>query len=628
MYGLVWLLSIVGAVVLADKKNLSVPGCFFMALFLGPVGLIIALLLPPRTRTKPAPYSPSGNIRQEIADLKTALTALNERIAYLERACANEPQAVREPEQAPPSVSVEPAAEPTAKPEAMEFVLGKYWLSRIGVGLFVLGIGLFISYTFHYFSPLVKIMIGYFFAVAFLVWGERLEKNAAFRRLSWAILGGSWGLFYLTTYATHYIPATRLIETPGLALILLWVVSVCCIRYNLKYRSWIATGMSFFFGFMTMGLGALDFSSVGFWALLLGSLAFVAYRFGWFELLVSGLVGSYGMYCVVLAPKLDRFAYHASDYLNFRIAFAILTVTWCVFAFTFILQKLKEKLPSRQLVSCTLANTSLYVWLGLWLITSQLPLVYRTPRQFAFLMVLALTHMAFAALCRMSRKTNFIVLHTALAITLGSFALLLKYPQLSMSFWWILETAVVFGLGIYYREQVYRMMGWVLGVFVLGRFLIVDLASRKIYNWGGVAIEHGLIVGAMAAVCFALLGVFVQRPAVRDVLRDDEKDFYFFTFPIACALTMLFLMGDAAPARWLTLNWTVLGLGLLGIGFFLKHRAFRFCALGVLALACTRIVAYDLAGVDTIYKIVVVIFLGAVLLGVSLVYSRVKQNPS
>ena len=115
---------------------------------------------------------------------------------------------------------------------------------------------------------------------------------------------------------------------------------------------------------------------------------------------------------------------------------------------------------------------------------------------------------------------------------------------------------------------------------------------------------------------------------VKGSLKTEERNFHFFAFPIAGTLVLASLMADDSPARWLTLHWTLLGGVILLFGFLIKNRAFRFSALGVLAMACFRIFTYDLAKADTIYKIIVVIVLGAILLGISFVYARVKGNNS
>jgi hypothetical protein len=195
-----------------------------------------------------------------------------------------------------------------------------------------------------------------------------------------------------------------------------------------------------------------------------------------------------------------------------------------------------------------------------------------------------------------------------------------------MSFWWIIQMCMMFMLGIYYKQVIYRCMGWILGVGVFLRFFIADLYSTKVYAFGSMNVPHDICVAVFLACSFFFMGCLMDSVKIKDSLGGDEKNFYYFSFPAAGAIVLAALMADESPARWLTLHWTLLGLGLLLVGFFLKHRAFRFSALGLLAIACVRILFYDLAGVDTIYKIIVVIFLGAALLGVSFIYTKAKQN--
>jgi len=63
---------------------------------------------------------------------------------------------------------------------------------------------------------------------------------------------------------------------------------------------------------------------------------------------------------------------------------------------------------------------------------------------------------------------------------------------------------------------------------------------------------------------------------------------------------------------------------MLSIGFFLKNKVFRLSALCVLSLASLRVIFVDMSGVNTIYKITAFTVLGALLLGISMIYSKYK----
>lgn len=640
MFGLIWLVSIVGTIIVADQKNRSTIGFFFLSLVLGPVAFIVVMLIPAQPKNSlVTPYKivPSQNqaitpenAGRQLQEIRHTLQLLQGRIDQIEQtldgksmqASAQTPIPVIEAsnigvEQTQTVVSEE------NKPEALEFIFAKYWLNRIGVVLFVIGIGLFISYTFQYFSAWMKIAIGYFFAAMFLLWGNRLEKNPKLIKLAWGIIGGGWGLLYLTAYAMYYIPATKIITNSYVELAFLWAVSIGVVKFNLKYKSWVVTAMSYLLGFITMGLAGVDHFSIVFWALLLGSFAYLAHALRWRELLLTGIVGSYLMYIGNLRWQLFPSGYWHASPESCLTGLQFLTVAWVLFTLTLLYQKTAQGESGRYVVSGFLINTAMYATLGLTEVRGLSS--HSLGDQFVFLLILASIHLAAALYFRITEQSRHIVTHGIIAISLCSFAVLIRYPQLSVSFWWALEMMLVFGLGVYYKEYPYRVMGCILSAWVMLRFFCFDLSSHQVYQIGQWSIAHNVLAGIVAAAAYLILGRFFDFPKVKELLREEERDLYFYFFPVAGALVLVSFISDQAPQRWLTLQWTLLGLAFLMFGFWIKHRVYRLSALGILTLALGHIIVYDLSGVNTIYRIVVVIFLGAALLGTSMIYSRVKQ---
>jgi len=626
-----WVLSIVGSIVIADRKNLNVLFFFFLSIFLGPIALIIAAAstAKPKSTSNHIPTEPltAHQAREQLKGIKTTLHLLNQRIERIESVLGPEPsEQVVEPN----SASINP--EPTVKPliressksdqttETMEFVFGKYWLNRIGVVLFVIGIGLFINHTFHYFSSWFKIAIGYLFAVLFLVWGEQMHKNPRYQKLSWGILGGAWGLFYLVTYAMYYVPATKVISNSYVELALLWVVTAFAIQYNLKYRSWIATAMSYWLGFITLSLGSLDITSVIFWLMLIGSLAFLSYVFVWDELIVAGILGAYCVYQIVLVNKVGH---HFSGHYpinDFQLLMSFLGGAWMIYFCVLLAKQLKTAEVSKILLKAMAINTIFFAFFVLKEMESYQSNNVELP--FLFLLALSSCHLLAAVLCRYFQRPKYIVGYCGLAITLASMAILIKYQNINVIFWWIAQSVMMFALGVYYRELIYRVMFWLLGVGVLLHFYWVDLSSTVVYNFGFFKVGHDCLTAFLIAGISLVLGITVHLLLIKDALSKDERNIYLAMFPVIGAAILLTWMADNSPARWLTLHWSLLGLMLLGGGFLLQYRALRLTALGLLCVACGRILVYELAGVDTIYKIIVVIFLGAAFLGVSFLYSK------
>lgn len=628
MFSLVWVGSIVATIVLADRKNLNTVWFFFLSLCLGPIALIIVFLSQARANnlglSSTRKLTPQ-EAHQELLGIKTSLNLLMVRLERIEAVLKeDEPTGpVVYPSYSAadqPMAETNPTAPNVSAKETMEVVFGKYWLNRIGVVLFVIGIGLFINYTFQYFSAWAKIAIGYVIAAIFLLWGQKLEKAARYQKLSWGILGGAWGIFYLVTYAMFYVPATKLIHNSYVELALLWVVTVCAIQYNLKYRSWVATAMSYFLGFVTIGLAGVDATSVMFWAMLVGSLVYLACRFDWDELLSAGMMGAYGIYVVALKDKsLMVNSGHSGD---FAFHMSLIAIAWLFFMGAFLFQQRKHHDVSLRSIQRMIINTAAFVVCGCFLIED----AYRDNHtaQFNFIVMVAAGHALASLYSRVSKSSRYIVFHGVTAILLVSTAVFIKYQQLSVTYWWILQMVMMFVLGIYYREGAYRCMGWVLSVGVILRFFFVDLHSSYVCTWGALTVPHALMAAAFIALTFFTLGIVLNKPSIQECLTSDERKSLLPSLPFMGTLIVTGWLWKNSASRWLTLHLSLVGLSLLTLGFVSQYRAMRWCALSLFALCCLRILFFDLAGVDTIYKIIVVIFLGAVMLGVSLVYSKTK----
>src|SRR3989338_7061852 len=83
----VWIASIIGTLIIADQKKLSMVGYFFLSLFTGPLAVIIVLLLPSKTGNNainlPAAATLEGAQRQ-LGELKSHLFVLQQKINNLE----------------------------------------------------------------------------------------------------------------------------------------------------------------------------------------------------------------------------------------------------------------------------------------------------------------------------------------------------------------------------------------------------------------------------------------------------------------------------------------------------------------------------------------------------------------
>lgn len=626
LWSLIWVGSVIATCIIASRKNLNLATYCFMSLILGPVAVFIAFLESPR-----APYAQqqeipnhASNLRSELEEIKNAFLSLQKRIARLESLLSqpSEQPSVVAPviTEAPKKVVTEPSQ------ESFEFVFGKYWLNRIGIAVFVLGVAFFISYTFKYLNAVFQIMLGYLSAAVFLLWGSFLEKKPKYLKIAWGMLSGGWALLYLNTFAMHYIEATRLIANPLIVLFLLAVISCIAIIYNLKYNSWVVTSLTYLLAFITVGLGEFDYSTIIYCGLLSASIAYIAYRLNWYKLLLVGLCATYITHIAWLIPRLHS-GFLASKTVSlpvyqFQISFGMLTLAWIIFSIPAFLLKTDNQERLKAIVAAVLTNAAFYVALGLDELYRLKPQVdFSWDIRFVFLIAITCIYFAASYLYKRLNKANLIVTDVCVAFTALAMAVVIRVPRLSVGFFWILEMALLFALGLYYRQLVYRVLASVMAVLIVMRLFVVDFMSYNYYDILGFYLKHNIAIFIFASVCFFTMGTLVWHRKIEESLMKEEVSLY-KGFVVIGVLLLTFIVGKEANSRWLTLWWAIEGIAILAAGIFLQQWIYRVCALCVLSLACLRLVFMDMAGVNTVYKIAAFIILGAILLGASLVYSK------
>ncbi|MDQ3929210.1 MAG: DUF2339 domain-containing protein [Chloroflexota bacterium] len=104
---------------------------------------------------------------------------------------------------APASSVPGPSALPRKQPDILKS--GEFWLSRVGIVLFLLGVGFLFKYSVDqgWLTEWVRVAIGLATGVALLLTGLRLGAHR--QALKYILLGGSIATFYVTGYAAYQL---------------------------------------------------------------------------------------------------------------------------------------------------------------------------------------------------------------------------------------------------------------------------------------------------------------------------------------------------------------------------------------------------------------------------------------
>jgi hypothetical protein len=180
-------------------------------------------------------------------------------------------------------------------------VVATNWLNKIGVFVFVVGIALLVSYSFTRVGPAGRVAIGYVASAMLFATGVVLERRPGFHRYGYGLVAGGWAGLYFTTFATHGVPAARVLESVWVATALLLTVAVGMIVHSLRYREPVVTSLAFLVAFGTLAISPLTVFVLTAALPLACAVLIVSQRFGWPQMSAVGVAATYTMYAYRLA---------------------------------------------------------------------------------------------------------------------------------------------------------------------------------------------------------------------------------------------------------------------------------------------------------------------------------------
>lgn len=265
---------------------------------------------------------PPASSREELNELTVRVLSLEKEVAALRRAprktsevpvqVSQPPKPQSEviiPQATPPAIILPPrVTEPVAiQPvpsfgervrswlgeEEWETLVGGSLLNKLGALVFVIGIALFLGYSFTHMSPAGRALTSLGVSFALLGGGIWFERKPKFKIFSRGLIAAGWAALYVTSYAMYALPAAKLIENAALGSLLLLLVSVAMVAHSLRYRSQAVTGVAFFTTFAALAVTPSTTAAVLALLPLSISVLYLAYRYSWSAMAVFGAVATY-----------------------------------------------------------------------------------------------------------------------------------------------------------------------------------------------------------------------------------------------------------------------------------------------------------------------------------------------
>ena len=326
--------------------------------------------------------------------------------------------------------------------EGWERYVGTYILPRVGIVVVTVAVVTALILAARESTPISRVIFGYFVCAALLGVGRWLESK--YRSYARVLYSGGIALSYFVTFAAHYIPPARVIESRPLALgLLALVVAIWTVVAQIR-KSRIVAVLVTVLGHLTIFLstraagGLENYSVAGVVILSLGS-AFFLLRNRWYYVAVLGLAGAYINHTYWLLTG------HGEDTpAVFWTCMAIVSAYFLIFALAelFADENLRRKqMPTWFRTAIVTANSACFLALG-WLTVEGF--TYSESHQDLFRLGYALVLFLFAlAYLHLRKRDPLYNVYMTKAVAMATFGLATRYGGYTLTAWLAVESVAL-----------------------------------------------------------------------------------------------------------------------------------------------------------------------------------------
>jgi len=408
----------------------------------------------------------------------------------------------------------------------IELNIGKYWLNKIGIGMFVLGVGFLVAYSSRYFGllgPWGKILTGYFASALLFIVGWKFRRSEKLLNFGYVLTGGAWALTYFTTFAMHHFPQSRVVESEPAGLVLLAGVAACMLISSLKYRSEVLSGVAIFVGYVTATLGDVHYFTLISCAVEAMVILVLVYRFKWLRMMFFGIIMTYVAHFLWVTNNIHGAI--GIDPLSaakgtFLMNATFLTLYWAFFTIGIhLLAKVEDSVLGKRLAVANIANTLFYFLLLYPDITQLFP-----DQRFSFLLSLGAVFMLLAGFMFTSGASKLFACDAVLGIALVTFAIPIRYMPLETSLIWIAELPLLYYLGLELKSRTIRAVGFLLFLWTMLYYsLYLAGGSEYVELMGLGSIPMSAVTAFCMTLSFGVVFTLLRRAFACSTLSDSEN---------------------------------------------------------------------------------------------------------
>ncbi len=512
------------------------------------------------------------------------------------------------------------------------------WFARLGAAALLVGAGFGFKYGVDegIIGPGMRVLLGIAAGIALVLWGEWAERRD-WPRLSQAVGGGGIALLYLTVWSAFQLYG---LVSGVEAFAALTAVAAGGGYLALRYDSRALAVLSTIGGFgnaVLIGEGFERPSALFGYVVILDCVVLgLAYARGWRLLDHIAFVGTWALLVLGGATSV-LLADLSGEEPQTGLVLAFATVYFFLFSAVAVARRVGTAHPSpAPELLLLLANCALYVLTALALLADEDTIPWATSDQLRGPVILVAAGVNLVAgLIVRGRNADDPVAGAALAsaATLAAVWVPVQVPAHGVPAAWAALAAGMVVVAARTTLTTARFPGYLLlGLSLV--YLVGLFADPRFYDP-----ERVLLSRESAAFALHVAAFYVAAAALRDFSEDAERLLRGGLGVTASGMTLLWLSLEALAyfepvagvrdeqSLHFTLNgiWALYAAALLGFGIGARIAGARFLALGIFGVTGVKLVLHDVWMLDTLYRTIVFMGLGAIFLGCSVMYHRFRD---
>ena len=485
--------------------------------------------------------------------------------------------------------------------DSLETQIGQFWFAKAGIVILAIGIIFLMTFPYQNLPSFFPSLVGFILSGILFLLSNYWKKSLQF--ISQYIFGGGLLLLYFSILRLRFFSVNPAVGSNLIELLLL--ISISVIHLSVSYKRKSTYLMAFGITLLSISILIGNNAWLIFLTLILISMlsVYLKQKLNWNSFYTYAILLVYFIHFILFIgnPVVGNKIVLQSSPL-FNVYFLL------IYALIFAYGNLSGEQGARESVITILSTiiNSFLCFLLLLIIT----LAKFSHTAAISGLISSLVFLFLSAIYYEKRKSKYSTFFYAiLGYTALSVAIVNSFPKPDFFVWLSWQSIIVVATALWFRSKIIIVANFIMYLIIFFSYLVLE---EKI---GVTALSFGIV----ALISARILNWQKHRLDLKtDAMRLSYLGSMFFIFPYA--------LYHIVPKDYVALSWTIVAIGYYVMSIILKNKKYRWLALLTFLLTVVYILFVGTTDLDPSYKIISFMFLGIVLLVISILYAKRKKG--